>query len=112
MKQTNKEMVRDILTAMPREKKIQLHNACYRNYLLTSTYGLEFTTITIYNEGWYVEMEGTRCGFRIWVGDNDGEFVFGKRKPKESTLHKIWKDRGATSVDIGWLEDYTIKEEK
>lgn len=108
MKETNREMITDILKAMPTEKKQQLHQACYRNYLLTSTYGLEFTDITIYNEGWYIVMKGTRVEFRVWAGDKDGEFVFG-RKPKESKLHKIWGEHDRTDYSIyGDLSDYSV----
>jgi len=80
-----------ILDSMPDEKKKVLANACARNLHFTSAFVLEFGKITTYKEGWYVELTGTRSGFKVWAGDNDGVLVFG-RKPVASKLHEIWHD--------------------
>ena len=44
----------------------------------------------IYKEGFCLELFGTRCRFAVWADDDDSEFIF-KRKPKESTLNKIYE---------------------
>ena len=77
-----------ILDSMPDEKKKVLVNACGRNCIFTSAFILEMGTITTYKEGWYVELEGVRSGFKVWAWDNDGVFVFG-RKPVKSKLHEL-----------------------
>lgn len=80
----------DILKAMPENKKESLRHALDRNCILTSYYGLSSSqTITVYKEGWYLELHGCRCCFKVWAGDNDGEFSF-TRKPPEKKLHKIY----------------------
>lgn len=85
-----KEFTMDMLRAMPEEKKNVLRNACRRSAYLTSYYGLSIQTVETYKEGWYIKFEGCRSGFSAWIGDNDGEFVFGKRKPKNiSYLHNF-----------------------
>lgn len=91
MKKINKEMVQWILADMPQEKKQALDKACYRNLLMTSEYGLENGTLTVYKEGWYLELEGCRSRFAVWAGDNDGELVF-RRKPAESKLNKLYSE--------------------
>jgi len=80
-----------VLGSMPIEKKRVLVNACSRDAYLTSAFVLEHGKITTYKEGWYIELEGTRSGFKVWAWDNDGELVFG-RKPIASKLHEIWHD--------------------
>ena len=80
-----------ILDSMPDDKKKVLVNACGRNNILTSAFVLEFGKLTTYKEGWYVELKGTRSGFKVWAFDNDGELVFG-RKPNDSKLHKLWSE--------------------
>ena len=52
MKKINKEIIIDIINALPEDKVIRLMNTCYRNYLLTTTYELPFVNITVYKEGW------------------------------------------------------------
>lgn len=84
-----KDFTTDFLKAMPENKKRALHNACDRNDVLTSYFGLSNQTIHVYKEGWYVELYGTRCAFKAWAYDNDGDFVF-SRKPKENKLHKLY----------------------
>lgn len=80
----------DILKAMPENKKETLKHALDRNCILTTTYGLYSSqTITVYKEGWYIELDGCRCNFKVWAGDNDGEFVF-TRKPNEKNLHPLY----------------------
>lgn len=84
------EFAMDILKAMPENKKEILRHALERNAILTSEYGLySMQMITCYKEGWYIELYGTRCAFKVWAYDNDGEFVFA-RKPKEEKLSKLY----------------------
>lgn len=105
MKKINEEIIKDILSQMPDNKKLQLENALNRNYLLTSSWLLEDVDLTVYKEGWLVELIGTRCVFRIWASDNDGEFEL-TRKPNESKLHKLYTDYGKSNfLDFN---DYVI----
>lgn len=89
MTDINKEIVIDIINALPEDKVIKLMNACYINYLLTSTYELSNVEITVYKEGWYVELIGTICKFSVFAKDNDGEIEI-TRKPNENKLHKLY----------------------
>jgi len=98
---TDREIIKDVLMNMPEEKKAQLDKACEINHHLTSTWELEDVTMTAYNEGFYIEFKGTRCGFKVWVYDNDGELVVG-RKPVERKLNKLWECYDKTSRD--WFE--------
>lgn len=91
MRTINDRIAADMLNEMPEAKKQQLRKALERNSILTSAYMLSFGTIHIYKEGWYLELEGTRCRFAVWAYDNDGEFKFG-RKPNESKLNKLYKE--------------------
>ena len=78
-----------IVEAMPEEKKKVLQNACYRNLLLTSWYGLGFSELKIYKEGYYFTAGGTRSSFAVFVKDDDGELSV-IRKPKDSKLSFLW----------------------
>ena len=75
--------------SMPTEKKRVFNNACYRNLLLTSDYTIRNACLTVYKEGWYVEITGCRSKFALFAFDNDGEFEF-SRKPKDSKLNYLW----------------------
>lgn len=88
---SQKEFALDILRQMPTEKKALLKKCLERNCILTSSYIMESGEITVYKEGWYIVLNGTRCKFSVWAYDNDGEFVFG-RKPIEAKLHKIYSE--------------------
>ena len=87
--QLNHDLAMRILHEMPKEKKQSLSKALDRNQILTSTRSLSDGLITIYKEGWYLQLKGTRSQFSIYAQDNDGEFIF-KRKPSETTLHKLY----------------------
>lgn len=88
----NKETVRYFLESLPTEKMEQLKDALDRNEALTSTRTLEHGDFTVYREGFYVELKGTRCGFKFFVDEDDeGNLVF-TRKPNESKLHKEYKE--------------------
>lgn len=91
MDKNNMELVMDILHNLPNTKKEVLGKALTRNCILTSVYVLSSCTLYVYKEGFYVELEGTRAAFRIWVADNDGELVYG-RKPAEKTLHHLYNE--------------------
>lgn len=86
MQEFNKNFTIEILMAMPEEKKRMLEKQMERTGYLTTYFGLDYQDVDVYKEGWYIKMDGCQSSFRIWVGDNDGEFVFGKRKPKDSKL--------------------------
>lgn len=78
-----------IFEAMPENKKEVFRNACIRNNILTSYYGLDFSELTVYKEGFYWSASGTRSGFAVFAKDNDGELDI-IRKPKENKLHRLW----------------------
>ena len=99
-RELNREFTKDILRAMPEDKKKVLVNALDRNCILTSYWGLDNQSVEVYKEGWYIKMEGCRSSFTMWVGDNDGEFVFGNRKPRKlSYLHSY-------NPDIEFMHDF------
>ena len=75
--------------AMPESKKRVFRAACNRNFDLTSCYILGFSTLTVYKEGWYISMRGTRSGFGCFMKDCDGEMKMMK-KPKDEKLNKLW----------------------
>ena len=101
----NIELVKEMLATMPEQKKKVLDSACTRNFYLTSYYGLEFLTFTVYIEGFLIEMEGTRAKFSVWAKDNDGELVF-TRKPAESRLRKLYSQQGRTEKIIDDIREY------
>lgn len=67
-----------------------LEKALMRNFYLTSSYDLPHGKFTIYKEGWYLELSGTRCGYSVFVKDNDGEMEL-TRKPNADKLHKLYE---------------------
>lgn len=99
-----KDTIELIFDAMPMEKRKVLENACIRNGLLTSWYGLEHWELTVYKEGFYIHGDGCRCSFSAWAKDDDGTLIFG-RKPKESTLHMLW----GTIPDMNGFDFNTFK---
>ena len=96
-----------LLKAMPEEKKQVLRNALNRNAYFTSAWTLEHGTLTVYKEGWYIELTGTQSGFKVFVLDNDRFDKVGNepfkviRKPVESKLNKLY----ATGLHM-WEGDY------
>lgn len=91
MYECNKEIVRSILANLPENKRASLEAACRRNALLTSYFGLDSLTLTVYKEGFLIELEGTRSKFSVFALDDDGDVVILNRKPNESSLHKIYQ---------------------
>lgn len=85
----NHDFTIEMLQGMPREKKKVLNNALNRTNYLTSYYGLSLQNVTVYKEGWYIDFEGCRAGFKMWIGDEDGTFVYGKKKPINSKLNRL-----------------------
>lgn len=96
LSKVNRELVMDIIKGLPDTRKRVLGDALYRNFILTSAWVLSGCTLSVYKEGFYVELGGTRSAFRVWVSDNDGELVYG-RKPAEKTLHKLYEEWGQMS---------------
>ena len=106
MYKINIEIMRETLSTLPENRKEVFRKAIERNAILTSWYGMEFGTMTIYKEGFYMEFFGTRSRFAYWCFDNDGEFVHG-RKPHESKLHMLYKDDAHFGCDAD-LDFYKI----
>lgn len=91
----NNDFTKEMLMQMPAEKKEQLHRAMQRGFYFTTYAGLDYQTVEVYKEGWYIILEGCQTAFKMWVGDDDGCFVYGKRKPnknKLSLLHRYSPD--------------------
>lgn len=88
-RRVNQEIAIDILRNLSPSKKKQLDNMLSRNAALTSSYSCSFGTLRIYKEGFYLTLEATRSQFSIWVYDNDGELIEG-RKPNESKLSFLY----------------------
>lgn len=91
MYQINKEIVVRMLEELPADKKKTLHSALTRNSMLTSFYGLSCGTLTVYKEGFHLELSGTRCAFNAYAQDDDGELKF-TRKPNSDKLHMLYQD--------------------
>lgn len=91
MTRINREIVAEIIAKMPETKRQTLSKALDRNEILTSSRVLSGCTLTIYKEGFLVELEGTRCGFTVYANDNDGELEI-TRKPNENKLHKLYSE--------------------
>lgn len=88
----NKIIALEILHKLPENKLNVLRKALVRNYILTSSYDLEHGTLTIYKEGYYLEINGTRVKFSVFAYDNDGELIIAERKPHNSKLSKLYDD--------------------
>ena len=82
----NDEFTMDMLKAMPKEKKDVLEKVLSFNLGLTSYFGINWQEVDVYKEGWYIRFTATRRKFNLWIRDNDGEFVFGERKPRPEKL--------------------------
>ncbi len=91
MTNINKAIAIDILNNLSESKRTQLNKALDINLHLTSTRTLEFAAIRIYKEGFYLKLKGARSCLNIWVFDNDGTLVEG-RKPKESKLNFLYEE--------------------
>lgn len=91
MRKVNKEIAQEIMNMLSEQKIKVLDNACTRNLMLTSSYGLEDMTMTIYLEGWKIQLDGCRSSFSVFAKDNDGELEI-TRKPAESKLHKLYEE--------------------
>ncbi len=87
----NEELVNQMLDVMPESKKAVLRKALERNCILTSCRIMEHGELTVYKEGFYLQLFGTRCSFSVYCKDDDGELV-PMRKPVESKLHKLYTD--------------------
>ena len=94
MEKVNREIALAILDILPENKLNTLKKALDRNEILTSVYSLEAGELTIYKEGFYLELSGTRAKFSVFAHDNDGELVIADRKPHDSKLHKLYDDYG------------------
>lgn len=92
MYKINKEIALEMLSQLPVNKINTLKNALNRNLILTSTYSLGQGALTIYKEGFYLTLDGTRARFSVFAFDNDGELVIAERKPHETKLHKLYED--------------------
>ena len=85
-----------LLKSMPEDKKEVLRKALQRNFDLTSSWTLELGTLTVYKEGWYIELEGCRSGFKAFILDNDrfdevGDTPFKTiKKPVDSKLSPLY----------------------
>lgn len=82
--------------ALPEEKKEVLRKALMRNAIFTSARTLEIGEITVYKEGWYIQLRGCQVGFNVFVLDNDRFDPTGTvpyrviRKPANSKLNKLY----------------------
>ncbi len=87
----NEEIIREMISDMPENKKELLGKALDRNLHLTSVRVMSFGKLRIYKEGFYLILEGTRCKFSVYARDNDGDLVF-TRKPSEDKIHLLYTD--------------------
>ena len=89
-RRVNYQLALDILNNLSESKKVQLDKMLSRNAALTSSYCCSFGTLRVYKEGFYLTLEATRSQFSVWVYDEDGELVEG-RKPNESKLNFLYE---------------------
>lgn len=54
--------------------------------------------MTIYKEGFYIELEGCRSKFAVFAWDRDGSFEIAERKPDENKLSKLYVDNFKTDA--------------
>lgn len=87
MEKVNIEIVKEILKTMPQTKKEQLKKALIRNFNLTSSYNLEDCTLTIYKEGFYLELNGARSSFKVFAKDDDGKLIITRKPQNISKLY-------------------------
>lgn len=101
MRSYNREIAAEIMNKLPEAKMNALRNACIRNSMLTSFYGLENMTMTVYIEGFKLQLDGCRSSFSVYAKDNDGEFEI-TRKPAESKLHRLYDtwDKTDNVIDL------------
>ena len=80
---TTIELVHDIINMVMQEptRKETLVKALERNESLTATYELGFFEMDVYQEGFYLTLNGTRCSYSIYAKDIDGELEL-TRKPR------------------------------
>ena len=106
MKSYNRDIAADIMNKLPEGKLNALRNACTRNAILTGYYGLDSMTLTVYIEGFRIELNGVRSSFSVYAKDNDGEFEI-VRKPAEDKLHKLYDtwDRTDNVVNLAELTE-------
>lgn len=101
---SNKEIALEMLSNIPKSKKITLKKAVMRNWNFTSTYALPYGTMTVYKEGFYLQLEGTKCQFSVYAADDDGTLVVLKKKPAEKFLSRLYRDS-----DLKFLESDFIQ---
>ena len=100
----NHQFIMDMISEAPVTEKKKLYNALNRNNILTTYYGLDWQSVTVYKEGWYMVFRGCRCQFTMWVANCDGVFVFGKRKTIERKLNRLYAfDPEISSFDFDEL---------
>lgn len=87
MEKVNIEIVKEILETMPQTKKEQLKKALTRNFNLTSSYNLEDCILTIYKEGFYLELNGVRSSFKVFAKDDDGKLIITRKPQNISKLY-------------------------
>ena len=95
MIKVNKEIAKEIIEMVMEDdkRKATLEKALDRNFILTSSYNLEELTLEIYKEGFYLILEGSRCGYKVFAKDNDGKLEL-IRKPRE--LNMIYSESDKT----------------
>lgn len=72
-----------MINFMSKNKKVRLKNACKRNLIFTSYYGLEDCDVLEDNNGGlYIEMNGVRSRFTVYFDRNGEE----KRAPVRKTM--------------------------
>ena len=95
-KQCVQESIKNIIQKLNDAQKIKLHNACERNCILTSEYGLENCDVYIFNEGYYICFSGCRCGYKIFYNTKTNAFM---QKPKNITQIKDFSFKSNEIID-------------
>lgn len=101
---SNKKIALEMLSNMPKSKKITLKKAVIRNWDFTSTYALPYGTMTVYKEGFYLRLEGTKCQFSVYASDNDGTLIVLKKKPNEKFLNRLYVDSGLKFSESDFMQ--------
>lgn len=69
----SKQLAKYIIGILPESKRDILDKALDRNLYLTSVRTLSYGLLKVYEEGFYLELEGTRSSFKVFVKDFNGD---------------------------------------
>ncbi len=101
--EAGRQIIDEILGKLTLDRAEKLYHALERNYILTTAFCLSWGNVEVYEEGFYINLTGTRCNFTAFYDDKNEIFI---RKPRKRTL--IWKTSSEVNlqdiVDDEWFD--------